>query len=251
LMLVTDRTLAPAGTLPSLIERAIDGGVDAVQLREKDLPERELIALGRELRDVTRGRALLLVNGTIEQAAACDADGVHVGEGGYLTPPAPLPSQGRGEFSSTEGASISVGRGMSIAPPPSHERTPPSLRGKGAGGLGRLIFSRAAHSIEAARRAEAEGVDFVVIGTIFPSRSHPGGTTGGPGLVARVSATVRVPVIAIGGITEENAGAVIDAGAAGVAVISAILAAEDPRAAAAALRDAIDAAVPRPVGEQA
>jgi thiamine-phosphate pyrophosphorylase len=250
-MLVTDRTLAPAGALPALVDRAVDGGVDAVQLREKDLPERDLVALGRELRDVTRGRALLVVNGTVEQAMACDADGVHVGEGVYLTPPTPLPSQGRGESGQAEGASISPVRGTGMSHSPSHDRTPPSLRGKGAGGLGSLLFSRAVHSVEAARRAEVEGVDFVVLGTIYPSRSHPGGVTGGTELVARVHEVVRVPVIGIGGITCENAGAVIRAGASGVAVISAILAAEDPRAAAAALRDAVEVALPHAVGEEA
>ncbi|MGE3599255.1 MAG: thiamine phosphate synthase, partial [Dehalococcoidia bacterium] len=205
---------------------------------------------GRKLREVTRGRALLLVNGTVEQAMACDADGVHVGEGVYLTPPAPLPSQGRGEFSSTVGGSISFVREMSIPNQPSQERTPPSLRGKGAGGLG-LLRSRAAHGVEAARRAEAEGADWIVLGTIYRSRSHPGGATGGLDLVTQVSETVRVPVIAIGGITSENAGAAISAGASGIAVISAILGAEDPRAAAAAMAEAINAALPRSVGEQA
>jgi thiamine-phosphate pyrophosphorylase len=219
LMLVTDRTLARPGALPALVEQAVAGGVDAVQLREKDLPEQELIALGRELRAVTRGRALLLVNGTVEQAMACEADGVHVGEGVYLTRFAALTA-------------------------------PPSLAGKGAGGLG-ILVGRSVHSVEAARHAEAEGVDYLVLGTIYPSRSHPGGATGGLELVAQVSREVGVPVIAIGGITVENAGEVIRAGASGVAVISAILAAADPRAAAAALHEAVEAARQSPVGEQA
>src|SRR5688500_7374287 len=135
LMLVTDRTLARPGALPALVERAVAGGVDAVQLREKDLPEQEVIALGRELRAVTRGRALLLVNGTVERAMGCEADGVHVGEGVYLTPPPPS-LRGKGESSSTEGASISSGGGMAKQAQPTLNRTPPSLRGKGGGGLG-------------------------------------------------------------------------------------------------------------------
>jgi thiamine-phosphate diphosphorylase len=90
-----------------------------------------------------------------------------------------------------------------------------------------------------------------VLGTIYPSRSHPGGATGGLELVAQVSREARVPVIAIGGITVENAGEVIRAGASGVAVISAILAAKDVRRAATALREGVETACRSLVGEQA
>ncbi|MGH2586491.1 MAG: thiamine phosphate synthase, partial [Dehalococcoidia bacterium] len=71
LMLVTDRTLLPPDRLIHAVDEAVSGGVDAVQLREKDLPEPELIELGQRLRAVTRGRALLIVTGTVEQALAC------------------------------------------------------------------------------------------------------------------------------------------------------------------------------------
>lgn len=215
LMLVTDRTLAPAGRLAALVEQAVAGGVDAVQLREKDLADGALKALGRDLRAVTRGRALLLVNGSIDVARACAADGVHLAEGVDLTP------------------------------------RPPSQRGKGGGGLGPFLIGRSVHDLPAARRAEREGADYLVLGTIFPSRSHPGGPTGGLELVREVGQSVDLPVIGIGGITIDNAAAVIRAGASGVAVISAILAAPDPTAAAAALVRAIDAARRCPMGEHA
>ena len=195
LMLVTDRTLTPAGSLPHVVDRAIVGGVDAVQLREKDLPEPELIALGRALRDVTRGRALLLVSGTAEQAHACAADGVHLPE-----------SAASLEDAERDG----------------------------------LLVGRSVHDLAAAREAEREGCDYVVLGTIFASRSHPGGRTGGAELVSEVCTTIRQPVIAIGGITASNAEAVVSAGASGVAVISAILAAPDPRAAAEELTLAVN-----------
>jgi thiamine-phosphate pyrophosphorylase len=175
LMLVTDRTLVAAGSLPAVVERAVAGGVDAVQLRDKDLPEQERIALGRDLRAVTQGR------------------------------------------------------GVRSAP---------------------LLIGRSVHDLAAARRAEAEGVDYLLLGTIYPSRSHPGGRTGGPVLVSAVCGAVDRPVIAIGGITAENAGEVMRAGAAGVAVISAILGADDPEAAAAALARVVDAARRSLVGER-
>lgn len=105
---------------------------------------------------------------------------------------------------------------------------------------GDLPLSIAAHSVEAARRAEAAGADMIVLGTIFRSPSHPGGETIGLDGVREVCAAVRVPVIGIGGITAANAGDVMRAGAAGVAAISAILDAANPDVAAAALRRAID-----------
>lgn len=205
LMLVTDRTLVPPGALPALVERAVAGGVDAVQVREKDLPERELITLGRDLRSVTRGRALLLVNGTVEQARACEADGVHLAE----------------------------------------------RADRGGGSLPHLLLGRSVHSLESARRAAAEGMDYLVLGTIFPSRSHSGGWSGGTALVSEVCRAVETPVIAIGGISAENTGGVLAAGASGVAVISAILAAADPGTAAAALVEAIRRAPARSVGGRA
>jgi thiamine monophosphate synthase len=105
-----------------------------------------------------------------------------------------------------------------------------------------IIISRSVHSVEAAERAERDGADMLVLGTAFPSSSHPGAPTIGLDGVRAVSEAVSIPVIGIGGITAANAGDVIRAGASGVAVISAIFDADDPRAAAAELRTAIDAA---------
>lgn len=81
----------------------------------------------------------------------------------------------------------------------------------------------------------------VVAGTVFPSASHPGGATIGIDGLAEICAAVRIPVIAIGGVTAANAGEVMRAGASGAAVIGAIRGAPDARAAAAALRAGIDA----------
>ena len=105
-----------------------------------------------------------------------------------------------------------------------------------------LVWSRSVHSLERAVAADEEGIDLLVLGTIFASRSHPGGFTGGSAVIRQVCAAVTKPVIGIGGITDHNADAVIAAGAAGVAVISHILAAPDPVAAAAGLRATLDQA---------
>lgn len=106
-----------------------------------------------------------------------------------------------------------------------------------------MLISRAVHGVDAAVAAERDGADLLVLGTVFASASHPAGTAIGGEGVRAVCARVGVPVIAIGGITPGNAGAVVRAGAAGIAVIGAIFDAEDPRAAAAGLRAAIAAPV--------
>ena len=106
-----------------------------------------------------------------------------------------------------------------------------------------VLISRAVHSVDAAVRAEAEGADMVQFGTVFETASKPGRAPIGSDGVRAVYAAVRIPVIAIGGITAANAGDLIAAGASGVAVIGAIFDDDEPRASAAALRAAIDAAV--------
>ncbi len=81
LMLVTDRHLAGGeDALVAAVDDAIAGGVNAVQLREKDMPPAELLPLAKRLRKVTAGRATLLVNGSLEVALASGADGVHLPE---------------------------------------------------------------------------------------------------------------------------------------------------------------------------
>ena len=102
---------------------------------------------------------------------------------------------------------------------------------------GELLLGRSVHSIEGAVAAEAEGVDVVVVGTIFESQSHPGASAAGAGLLRRVSDRVSVPALAIGGVTAANVSTVIAAGASGAAVIGDIVASDDPERAARALVD--------------
>jgi thiamine-phosphate diphosphorylase len=95
------------------------------------------------------------------------------------------------------------------------------------------VVGRSVHSVQAARLAAAEGADYLIAGTIFASGSHPDTLPAGLDYLRSVCRAVEIPVIAIGGITEANALDCVRAGAAGVAVLSGILQAEDPRAAAA------------------
>ncbi len=77
---MTDRRRAAPRDIVEVVASAVAGGVAFVQLREKNLPAGELFALAQRLREVTRGRALLVVNDRADVALACDADGVHLGE---------------------------------------------------------------------------------------------------------------------------------------------------------------------------
>ncbi|MBI4310208.1 MAG: thiamine phosphate synthase [Chloroflexi bacterium] len=110
-------------------------------------------------------------------------------------------------------------------------------------GAGRLLIGRSVHSVEGAAAAQREGADFLVVGTIFPTGSHPDAPPAGLSLLAGVREAVRLPFLAIGGVDAGNAGQVMARGAAGAAVISAILAQPDPRAAAQALMQAMAAAL--------
>lgn len=207
LALVTDRRLCrDDADLARRVARAVAGGVALVQLREKDLPGGPLLRLAERLRQATEGRALLFVNERADVALACGADGVHLGE----------------------------------------EALPLAAVRRLAGD--RLRIGRSVHSVEgavAAASAEGGGADLLLVGTIFPSGSHPGAPAAGVGLLEAVAQRVTVPFLAIGGVTAENAPQVTRAGARGAAVITAVLAAFDPEAAArrllAALREGREA----------
>jgi thiamine-phosphate pyrophosphorylase len=110
--------------------------------------------------------------------------------------------------------------------------------------LGEHAFiGRSVHSVAEAVAAETEGAQFLVVGTIYPTDTHPGKLPEGPELLEAVAARVRIPLYAIGGIRAENAAECIRCGAYGVAVIRAIGEAVDPEAAARRLLAAIDGAL--------
>ncbi len=85
--------------------------------------------------------------------------------------------------------------------------------------LGRRLVGRSVHSIEAAQEAEREGADFVIFGPVWESPSHPGSPPAGVAALELVARSVRIPVLAIGGVTEERIAECYAAGAAGYAAI--------------------------------
>ena len=107
-------------------------------------------------------------------------------------------------------------------------------------GGGRLLVGRSVHSVEEAVAAENDGVDYLIVGTIYGTASHPGRPPSGPGLIEAVKAQVRAHVYAIGGINASNAEEVMSAGADGVVVIRSILGAPDPRTAAREIAEIVE-----------
>lgn len=200
LCLITDTTLVDEYRLADLVAEAVAGGVNLVQLREKQLPTRRLLALAVELRERLPLGIPLLVNGRVDVAFAAEADGVH------------LPADG-----------LPAAAARHILGP-------------------HAIIGRSAHSVREVLAARDEGVvDYIEFGMVFPSRSHPGGQAVGPSAI-QGACRGGLPILAVGGITPQNADQVIAAGAHGVAVISALLGQSDVRGAAQALAERVAAA---------
>jgi thiamine-phosphate pyrophosphorylase len=105
-----------------------------------------------------------------------------------------------------------------------------------------MILGRSTHSVAQARQAQGDGADYVAVGSMFQTATKPDFELVGPELMRNVRPHVRVPLVGIGGITVDNVGRVIAAGADGVAVVSGVCAADDPEAATRRFLDAIRAA---------
>lgn len=189
-----------------VVEAAIDGGVTAVQLRAKDMDARAQWRLGKRLRELTARRGIpFFVNDRVDLALALDADGVHLGE---------------------EDLPVVEARRLAEA-----------------AGRPELIVGFSTAVLDFAMQAVAEGADYVSVGNLFGTTRKPdAGEPIGTGPLALIARSVTVPVLGIGGVTAQNAAGVIEAGGAGVAVISAIAASPDPAAAARALAQAVAAA---------
>ena len=163
------------------IRRAIDAGIDLVQVRERNLPDRRLLDLVQRAVAAARGGgARVLVNERVDIALAAGASGVHL-------------------------------RGDSIAASDARALVPPSWL------VGRSIHS----AEEAAAPGVTAGCDYLVFGTVFQTASKPAGhPVSGVAELRRVCGATSLPVLAIGGVTLERVPAVAAAGAAGIAAIT-------------------------------
>jgi thiamine-phosphate diphosphorylase len=85
--------------------------------------------------------------------------------------------------------------------------------------LGQRLIGRSVHSLQAAKEAEEDGADFVIFGPVWPSESHADSAPTGVEALADVASALRIPVLAIGGVTQDRIAECHAAGAAGFAAI--------------------------------
>ncbi len=109
-----------------------------------------------------------------------------------------------------------------------------------------MILGVSTHDADQARRALADGADYIAVGSMFPTGTKPGFQLVGPDLIRRVRPEIAIPLVAIGGITEDNCEEVVSAGADAVAVISAVCAAADPETATRRFLERLAGASSRP-----
>jgi thiamine-phosphate pyrophosphorylase len=172
------------GRLLAKIAEAARAGVDYIQLRERDLSTRELEALAREAVNAVQAaqgdrRTCLLINSRVDVAIAAGAGGVHL-------------------------------RSDDIAPG--------AARAAGGRADNGFVVAVSCHTAAEVRSAEAQEADFAVFAPVFEKTTAP--QRQGSGLAAlRAACTGRIPVLALGGVTLENAASCLQAGAAGIAAI--------------------------------
>jgi thiamine-phosphate pyrophosphorylase len=201
---VTDRGLARV-PLARAVEAAVAAGVDWVQIRERDLDGAALLALAEELAAAARA------------GAAARGGDVALLVNRRVDVALALPASG-------------VHLGFDAVPP----RGARALLGAGA------LLGAATHSAGEALAATHLDLDYVHLAPVFAPRSKPAARAPLGLHALREASRASLPVLAQGGIDAANAARVVAAGAGGVAVTGAILAADDPGRAAAALRGALD-----------
>jgi thiamine-phosphate pyrophosphorylase len=187
---VTDRHALGANSIASLLGKirfAVQNGVDWVQIREKDLAGGPLLALVQDAALAARKRrqnaARIYVNDRLDVALAARAAGVHLG-----------------------GESLPLGDVVRWC--------------RKSGAPDAFQVGASCHTIETAREAQTNGANYVFFGPVFDTPSkRVFGKPQGLGRLREVCAALRIPVIAIGGVNENNAEECIRAGASGIAAI--------------------------------
>ncbi len=200
LYIITDRNLSRGRSEEEVVRAAIDGGATAIQLRAKEMGGLEMYRLAVRLRDITAGGGVLfIVNDRLDVALAAEADGVHLGQ-------EDLPAI----------QALRLSRAAN--------------RGR------RFVLGVSAKNLEQAVAGERDGADYLGVGPVWPTLTKPGAAPPmGLGGLRIICAGVKIPVVAIGGITRENTADAMAAGIAGIAVVSAVVSAPDVRGATRSL----------------
>jgi thiamine-phosphate pyrophosphorylase len=205
LYVLTDRRAAGERCLLDVVRAAIQGGATVIQLRDKASstsgarPVRALVELGQALLEITRPAGVPLIVNDRIDVALA------------------IDAEG-----------VHVGQDDMPAPLARQLLGPDRILGVSAG------------TVAEARQAQRDGADYLGTGDVYgtPTKADAGVPIGVTGL-AEVARAVSLPVVAIGGIQPDNAAAAIQAGAAGIAVISAVIGAADPEAAARQLYEIV------------
>ncbi len=197
---ITDRNLISREYFETTVEKAVQGGVKMLQLREKDTVWEEALRLGKIILKITKSYGIpLIINDSPELARNIGADGVHLGENDC----------------SVEHARSVLGRDA-------------------------IIGVSCYGQIERGLKAQMEGADYVAFGTPYFTPTKPDRSPTPLEVLreARVAIT-KIPIFAIGGITSENASLIMETGVEGIAVITSIFGSEDPEKAARELASII------------
>ena len=200
LIVITDPDCGAGRDLVEVTRLALSGGAPCIQLRAKEASAREMASLARLLlEDTHRAGALFFVNDRVDVALAVGADGVHIGSD-----------------------DLPLAAARAIVP---------------AG----FLVGRSVDTPHEAKVAIEEGADYLGVGPVFAtgSKGDAGPLVGLAGVRAVREAAGVTPVVGIGGIEAGNAAEVVGAGADGVAVIAAVMRAENPRVAAERLLDSV------------
>ena len=198
LYVITDRRLKPE---IESVREALEGGATSIQLRIKNASTREMIKIGKRIRELTKEYdALYFVDDRLDVALATNADGVQLG---------------------SEDMPISLAR--EIAP--------------------NLIIGASVYSLEEALQAEKERADYLGAGSVFPTPTKAGVRVIGVEGLRKIVKSVKIPVVAIGGINHKNARDVLKTGVDGIAIISAIMGAEDVKKATEEMKKIIEEAI--------
>jgi thiamine-phosphate pyrophosphorylase len=200
---LTDRALSKGRSEIEVVQDAIAGGATAIQLRWKEPSMRGAVEIARELKRICAEHDVLFVVNDRVDLALA-----------------------------VEADGVHIGE----------DDLPVAETRKIVGD--RMIIGYSPPTIEEAVQAERDGADYLGVGPVYGTRSKDdAGAAIGTGRIAEMVERVRIPVVGIGGIDADNSGPVIEAGAVGVSVISAVVAQDDIEAATRALKSAVGAAV--------
>ena len=183
LCFVTNRNKTCRRPITDIVKYAIDGGVNIIQIREKDLNDHDLFELSFKIKNIIQKQAVLIINSNLKIAQSCNADGLHLSENANL--------------------------------PKTFDEN-------------QMILSQALHSSKINSIRNSKSIDLLVVGNIYKTATHPNLEPKGIKIIEELKNKTKIPYIGIGGINNTNIKPIIQNGAQGIAIISAISESDNP-----------------------